>query len=472
MQNVSQQVVAAAGQGAVPPARAWTMLAALSLLFVVSMVDRFALGLLVQPLQHDLGVSDVQLGFLFGSTFAILYGAITFPLARWADRGNRVWLIFFAVVLWAASTILSGFATSFAMLVVLRIGLAVGEAALVPAVFSLIGDLLPKNRRTFGAALFNAFGMAGAAGAYLIGSLAIGFTYAIQANGHFVDFRIWQAVFILVGLPGLLLALVFASVAKEPVRATTASDIEAASFGDVLRYARGQGWLYPGLFLGAGCLQWGTNGFLAWSPTYLSRAFGLSIVEAGRLFGVTNLIAFIGGSLVIPLIGGWIGRSRRDGVILVTATCALLSSLFCVAAVLQPSPFGFLLCAFVGLFSAVGGASHVIASVHMLTPAGMRATFIAALLICLTTIALGVAPPAVGALSSHFGSGKGALGVGLGIVSAVGGSIAIALLLRARARILLYLTAAQEDFADTTVSALQQHVEFLGERSGGEGATV
>ena len=421
------------------------MIAVLSVLFVMSMVDRFALGLLVEPLKRDLAVSDVQLGLLFGSAFALFYGLITIPLARWADHGNRIRLIIAAVVLWSACTILSGFATSFLMLLILRIGLAVGEAALVPATYSLIADALPPDRRTFGGAIFNSFGMAGASSAYLIGSVAISLANAAQGAGYVPGLREWQAVFIIIGLPGILLILAFAAFAREPGRAVAPDAAETTnSFADVVHFMRSQGWLYPGVFIGAGCLVLGTNGFLAWTPAYLSRAHGLPVVDAGRLFGMYNLITFVAASILVPFIGVWFSRYRSDAIVLVGMTCALLSSLLCVVAVLQPSRSLFLLYAFAGMFFAVGGASNTISSFHKLAPAPMRATLTSMLLIFLTTVALGLAPPLVGGLSSQLASGKAALGVGLGLVSAVGGAASFLLFWAARKRVHVYLAGSQE----------------------------
>ena len=431
------------GRGAVSSTRAWGIVGILSLLFVVSMVDRFALGLLVQPLKQDLGVSDVQLGLLFGSAFALFYGVLTIPIARIADRGNRLRLIGGAVILWSGCTVMSGFATSFAMLIALRIGLAIGEAALVPSAYSLIGDLLPRDRRTLGGAIFNTFGMAGASGAYIIGSVAIDASEAMQISKTFADFKVWQLVFFLIGAPGLVLALLLAFVGCEPPRVTTPGETVDSSFKEVIRHVRAHGWLYPGLFIGAGFLQLGTNGFLAWTPTYLSRAFDMPIVEAGRLFGSSNLVAFIAGSLIVPLIGVWLARRRKDAVVVIAVTCSALSAVSCVAATLQTSPYAFLVFAFLGLFMSIGGASTIIASIHMLTPARMRATLTASLLICLTAIALGIAPPFVGAVAERFGTGKGALGVGLATVAAFGAAVSILLLLKARQEVLRYLTAAR-----------------------------
>lgn len=424
--------------GRIGAARAWVMIIILSMLFVMSTVDRFVLGLLVEPLKQDLGISDVQLGLLFGSAFAIFYGAVTIPMARIADRGHRVRLIVFGVVLWCTCTVLSSMATSFIMLLILRIGLAVGESALVPAGYSIIGDALPPHRRTLGATVFNVFGMAGAAGAYIITSAAISLTYELHSDGFLTGFRVWQAVFILVGLPGLVLAGLLALIGREPARSSAAGEKDAASLIDVLRFARAQGWLYPGLFLGAGCVQLATNAFLAWGPTYLSRAFGLSIVEAGRIYGIYNVGAFVSGSLAVPAFGAWLGRRRHDAVVIIGVTCAVLAGIFCVAAVFQSNPFSFLVCVFVGLFFAMGGAGNMLTMLHFFTPSRMRATLVALSLICLTTIALGVAPPLVGAISTNFATGDAALGLGLGVVAALGTTLSLLFFLAARVRVMTY----------------------------------
>jgi predicted MFS family arabinose efflux permease len=119
----------------VPRWRAWMTLCLLGLLYLVSFVDRFILALLVQPLKQDLGISEVQLGLLFGTAFALFYALLGLPFARLADRYDRRRLILAGAVLWSLSTIASGFANSYGWLVLLRVGLAIGEAALTPGGF-------------------------------------------------------------------------------------------------------------------------------------------------------------------------------------------------------------------------------------------------------------------------------------------------------------------------------------------------
>src|SRR5690606_10306357 len=137
------------------------MLVLLCGLYILSLIDRMALSLFVAPLKADLAVTDFQLGLLFGTVFALVYCASGVWLARLADRGNRKRLIVAGVTLWSASTILSAFAADFTMLVVCRMGLAVGEAVLVPCAYSLLADIFPKRRRVLATSIFVAIGAAG-----------------------------------------------------------------------------------------------------------------------------------------------------------------------------------------------------------------------------------------------------------------------------------------------------------------------
>lgn len=153
--------------------RAWWTVALLSALYVLSFIDRLILALLVSPLKAGFGVSDVQLGLVFGPAFGVFYAVLGLPLARVADRGDRRRLIITGVLLWGFATIASGFAGTFALLIVLRIGLAIGEAALTPAAYSMIGDLFAPHRRTLAASIYSGIGNAGAFASFILGSMVI-----------------------------------------------------------------------------------------------------------------------------------------------------------------------------------------------------------------------------------------------------------------------------------------------------------
>jgi MFS family permease len=406
------------------------MVAILSLLYIISFVDRFVLGLLVAPLKADLGVSDLQVGFLFGTAFAIFYAMVGLPVARLADRGNRRRLILAGVVLWSCCTILSGFSSTFAMLVTLRIGLALGEAVLTPATYSLIGDALPRESRGLAASVYNACGMFGASGAYIVGSLAISWVYAIEPSGELGGLKLWQVIFVIVGMPGLLLALCFALVAREPARFPAPSAMDASTLRDVLRYALSNARLYIALFLGAGCLQIMTNAYLAWGPTYLARTFGMSLTEAGRTYGLFNMLALVSGTIIIPFVTRRL--KRPDALPLVSATCGIGGAICCLAAPLQPTSAGFLAMAWGGLFLAGGGGNNVLTSIHSIVPHAMQATMTAILLICMSSLSLAVGPVATVFFANLAGDADNPLAVGLMMVCSLAGLASLFLFMLSR----------------------------------------
>lgn len=410
--------------------RAWSMVAILSVLYIVSFVDRFVLGLLVGPLKADLGVSDVQIGFLFGTAFALFYGIVGIPVARLADRGDRRRLILAGVVLWSCCTILSGFSSTFLALVLLRIGLAVGEAVLTPATYSLIGDALPRDRRGLAASIYNACGMVGASGAYIVAALAIGWIYAMEPSGELGGMKLWQVIFIMVGVPGLVLAALFALVAREPARRAVPGADGVPSLREVMRHATGNARLYFALFLGAGCLQIMTNAYLAWGPTFLSRTFGMPVAEAGRTYGMFNMVALVGGTILVPMATRRL--KRPDALPLVSAACGVAGGAFCLLAPLQDTPAGFLSLAWAGLFLAGGGGNNVLAAIHAIVPRPMQATMTALLLICMSTLALGVGPLAAAFLAGLADGAGNPLAVGLMGVCALAATVGVALFALAR----------------------------------------
>lgn len=419
--------------------RAWSMVAILSFLYIVSFVDRFVLGLLVGPLKADLGVSDLQIGFLFGTAFAVFYGIVGIPVARLADRGDRRRLILAGVVLWSCCTILSGFSSTFAMLVLLRIGLAVGEAVLTPATYSLIGDVLPPERQGLAASIYNACGMFGASGAYIVAAFAIGWIYAIEPSGELGGLRLWQVIFIIVGVPGLVLAALFALVAREPARRATARAGSAITLRDVWRHATSHSRLYFALFLGAGCLQIMTNAYLAWGPTFLLRTYGMPLAEAGRTYGLFNMLALVGGTILVPMLTRRL--KRPDALPVVSAACGVAGGLFLLAAPVQSTPTGFLVLAWAGLFLAGGGGNNVLAAIHSIVPSTMQATMTALLLICMSTLALGVGPLAAAFFAGLAEGAGNPLALGLMAVCAIAGLTGVMLFAVARAPVATWIAA-------------------------------
>jgi MFS family permease len=200
------------------PAYSWYALSILVIVYVLNFVDRNIISILAEDIKADLGLSDDQIGFLYGTAFGVFYALFGIPLGKLADSWHRVRLMTAGLAVWSAFTALSGFAKNFTMLSVARIGVGVGEATASPSAYSLISDWFPKKMRATALAIYSS-------GLYIGGgvSLLIGGAIVEQWNAAYppgaapLDLAGWQAAFIIVGLPGILLAaLVF--TLREPLR--------------------------------------------------------------------------------------------------------------------------------------------------------------------------------------------------------------------------------------------------------------
>jgi len=213
---------AGATEGARAPrvsAYAWYALFVLVLVYIVNFIDRQILSILVADIQADLGVSEAEIGFLYGTAFAVFYALFGIPLGRLADSWYRGRLMAIGLALWSSMTVASGFASTLGQLAAARIGVGIGEASASPAAYSMIADSFPKERRATALSIYSA-------GLYIGGalSLPIGGAVASQWNRAYPAAELaplglagWQAAFLAVGLPGLLLALWVLSL-REPLR--------------------------------------------------------------------------------------------------------------------------------------------------------------------------------------------------------------------------------------------------------------
>ena len=181
---------------------------ALSVLVVVytfNFIDRQILSILLEPIKQDLGLSDTQLGLLTGFAFALFYATLGIPIARYADKGNRRNLIALALTIWSGMTALSGVAQNFWHLLAARIGVGVGEAGCSPPAHSMIADYFPAEKR------------ATALGIYSLG-IPFGILFGFVAGGWLNEFFGWRVAFFVVGVPGLLLAILVRLSLREPPR--------------------------------------------------------------------------------------------------------------------------------------------------------------------------------------------------------------------------------------------------------------
>ncbi len=201
------------------PAYSWYALGVLFLVYLLNFVDRQILSILANDIKADLGVGDAQLGFLYGTAFAIFYALFGIPLGRVADGTHRLRLLSFGLALWSCMTMFSGLAKGLGQLTVARIGVGVGEAAANPCAYSLIADWFPPRMRATALSLYSSGLFVGSGLSLVIGGAIVDGWNGAYPQDAPLGLAGWQAAFIAVGLPGVLLALWLLTL-REPARAT------------------------------------------------------------------------------------------------------------------------------------------------------------------------------------------------------------------------------------------------------------
>jgi MFS family permease len=197
---------------------AWYATGVLALVYVMNFIDRQILSILAEDIKRDLDITDAQLGYLYGTAFAIFYALFGIPFGMLADRWRRGRLIAIGLVIWSSMTAISGFATSFLQLAIARIGVGIGEATATPAALSMLGDYFPRERRALAASLYTTGLYIGMGISLPIGGwIAQTWNQTYAAGGAPLDLVGWQAAFLAVGLPGLAMA-VWVNTLREPVR--------------------------------------------------------------------------------------------------------------------------------------------------------------------------------------------------------------------------------------------------------------
>ncbi|WP_232229987.1 spinster family MFS transporter [Polaromonas glacialis] len=279
-------------------------LALLALVYVFSYIDRQVIAILIEPIKHEFGASDSQIGLLTGLAFGLLYAALGVPVGKLADRYNRRAIVAVACGLWSLATMACGFAGHFWQLLLARMSVAVGEAGGMAPSISLVSDLYPPKQRSLMISLF----MMGPHFGVLIG-LALG--------GWIAQHYGWRATFIWFGAPGMLLAALVYWLVREPRRGgfeTVAAAVQAPAQAAESLWAQVRRLLaitaFRRLALACGMAGVAGYGYGVWTPSFLVRTHGLSIAQAGLLFGVASGVGAVAGALS----SGWLCDRlvRRD----------------------------------------------------------------------------------------------------------------------------------------------------------------
>jgi MFS family permease len=387
------------------PARAWACVSICTVAYVFAYIDRQILSLLIQPVKHDLALSDSQFGLLSGLAFAIFYAVMGIPIASLSDSRSRTRIIAAGLFVWSAATVLCGFARSFTQLFLARICVGAGEACISPASYSLIADLFRKDQLGRALAVYSTGSFLGSGLGFLVSGWVVG---AVSGHVHsgfplLSQLAPWQLAFVVVGLPGIVLAIAIPLCLKDPHRSERRQAEESrATFSQVLAFMRTRGAVFPSLYLGYSFCAMSLFSLMAWSPAYLMRTFGLDARTGGYWLGSVVLLACTGGVLVSgalvdhlrrrgkvesPYLTGIIGAV---GVIVTTLPLAFVDH-FSVAIVLLAGS------AFFATFALPSSTT----AMQLVAPAHMRARVSAMFLFCNSLFGLALGAFLVGALNDH-----------------------------------------------------------------------
>lgn len=388
-----------------PSLRAWHILALSVIATVFGFVDRQVLVVLVEPIKHDLSLSDGQLGVIQGLGPGILAAVGVLFIGWLTDRTARQMIFAAAVLAWSIATAFCGLAHSFWQLVGASVAIGIGESALGPVLYSIFPDLFPGRSRITANLVFVGASMVGGGVGMMLAGAAAGL---VQAHGHELPFGLgalapWRAVFILAALPGLPLALAIACVG--PIRRTVVDATSAAHSS--LRAYLGDHWqALAGLLVTICSYGIGLYALLLWGPVYVMRVLKASPAEVGAGFG----LALIFGSLTGVVGAGFIARwlSPRLGamaplLILRTAMWVALAPILGLLLADRPAPV-YVLCA-LAMAAVMTGASMVPTIMQDMSPPGVRGRILSISTLAYTASA-GLGPIVVGLVSDHVPPGS------------------------------------------------------------------
>ena len=425
---------------------AWYVVGVLLLLNVSSFVDRQVMALLVTPIKADLGISDTQMGLLLGTAFGLTFALAGLLIGRLVDRGNRVAIIAWGVAAWSVMCTSSGLANTFGQLFAARFGVGIGEATLSPSAASLITDYFPPEKLATAMSIFTSGVFIGAGLAYLIGGLVI------EAVGNSApwnlplvgEIRPWQRVFILVGLPGLLLTLLTLTI-REPRRVCTSSPVHAATPREVLAWLRLHANAFWTFSVGVAVYATVNFGTAFWFPVFFERTHGWSSGKIGLIMGGATLVFGVVGVIAGGRLADWYReRGREDGnliVLIISAIVSIIAGLPLYLTSSEPVLIAALIVTNVAAASPFGAA---LAAMQEMVPGTMRGQAAAILGILLNFVGLSLGPAAVGLLNDRVFQDPAKIALSLLVMTLVGRAIAalsVAIGLSAHRRVVSEVTS-------------------------------
>ena len=418
-----------AGQPWPSPARAWYAVGIFALALTINFLDRGILNLLIEPVKHDLHLTDVQVSYLVGIAFVLFYVILGLPIARLVDSKSRRLIIGLGILTWSFMTAFCGLAQSFWQLFVGRVGVGVGEACNGPSTYSMLADLFPHEKLPRAISVLNFGFVTGTALASLLGGAVIHFVSTLPPISFPVVgvLRPWQLTFILVAMPGFVVASLFTTV-QEPLRRgrviLAGQAVQSLPVREVVRFLVANRGTYGPMFLGLAFNSVVFFGIQTWTPAFFSRTFGWTPAQIGVIFGLVLLIVAPVGLMCGSLLAErFAKRGRADANLLVTLIAFALAVPASILFPLMPTPELSIAMLGVLFFVAMLSPGPQNAALQIITPNQMRGQVTALYLFVFNAIGFGTGATVVAFVTDHIFHNEALIGYSMVTVGAVLGPI-------------------------------------------------
>lgn len=411
----------------------WYVLGLLTLTYTIAFIDRQVLNLLVDPIKQSFGLSDTRVSLLQGLAFMSAYVALGPLFGRWTDLGKRRNILVFGATVWSLFTAACGLAKSFGTLFGARMGVGAAEACLTPASWSIISDYFSRERLARALSIFLMAPYLGGGLALVFGGLALQW---IERSGSpnlplLEGLEPWQLAFVLVALPGFLVAALLFTV-REPIRRQT-NAVEDAHYTlrEIFVFLWARRGFYGSFYLGMSCLVIALYGIPSWAPTWFIRRFGVAPADVGIQYGALVLISGSLGVLSGPTLGAWLAKKRYIDSAFRAAWIASIALVpICCAIPFAPTYGVALALVSCATFCYSLPQAMAATALQMVTPNRMRGMATAVYVFIISVIGLGIAPTLIAFVTDYVLRDERRVGESLGLVCGAAAIAAVVLIAR------------------------------------------
>ena len=421
--SISDRAVAVNNKSSV---YAWYVVLLCMLAYIFSFIDRQILALMIEPIKADLNLSDTQFSLLHGLAFSLFYAFMGLPLAYLADRFSRPKLIAAGIIFWSIATAFCGLSKNFIQLFFSRMGVGVGEAALSPAVYSMFSDMFSKDKLGRAVAVYSIGSFVGGGIAFLVGGYVIGLLkdLSLIEIPIFGAVKAWQMAFILVGLPGIFIGLLFVLTVRDPKRkgqsVNAKGEVEKVTIRAAFTFLKKHRKTFTCHYLGFTFYAMALYCLISWSPAFFMRKFSMTPTEAGYMLGTVLLVANTLGVFCAGWLNDWLIQKGRKDAPMITGVIGIVGLVLPLVAFTQVSEYWLAVTLLApAMFFASFPMPISTTAMQMLAPNQLRAQISAIFLLISNLVAVGIGTTLVALVTDKIFENPLMVGTSLSIVGGI-----------------------------------------------------